>query len=284
MTDHAARPVSSPDTGPDTGSPGTGAPVTPHAEPDTDTGGVGAAAANPALLGVPTFVIGSVALGLYLIGFKGADHAIAALLLVSPAGQEQAVAVLRHVPELRDATDERLANSADLVETAIKEYADFLPVPIYLNGAKARANVINVAWFDPTPDPEAVELALEDYFGETPLDVLPLRLEKPVAIAGALYITPQRVPGFSGHPVVTATLRRMVISRKIQGLIPSWASFVRGVLELSDCAPTASREDLVRVARELLCGLLSGCNLPGADLCTEQADVVADGLQLAPGQ
>lgn len=82
MTDHAARPVSSPDTGPDTGSPGTGAPVAPHAEPDTDTGGVGAAAANPALLGVPTFVIGSVALGLYLIGFKGADHAIAALLPV----------------------------------------------------------------------------------------------------------------------------------------------------------------------------------------------------------
>lgn len=31
-----------------------------------------AAAANPALVGVPTFVIGSVALGLYLVGFTGA--------------------------------------------------------------------------------------------------------------------------------------------------------------------------------------------------------------------
>lgn len=38
------------------------------------------AAANPALLGVPVFVIGSVALGLYLIGFKGADHAAAGML------------------------------------------------------------------------------------------------------------------------------------------------------------------------------------------------------------
>ncbi len=38
------------------------------------------AAANPALLGVPTFVVGSVALGLFLVGFKGADNAAAAML------------------------------------------------------------------------------------------------------------------------------------------------------------------------------------------------------------
>lgn len=60
-----------------------GAPV--EADPggrDEGGDGVGPAAANPALLGVPTFVIGSVALGLYLIGFKSADHAAAAMLPV----------------------------------------------------------------------------------------------------------------------------------------------------------------------------------------------------------
>jgi hypothetical protein len=139
-----------------------------------------------------------------------------------------------------------LAQNEAPLQAAIKEYADFLPVPIFVNHAKARANVINVAWFDPTPDHEANELALESYFGETPLDVVPLRQEKPVSIAGALYFTPQRAPGFSGEPVVTVTLRRMVISRRLQGLLPEWASCVRGVLELADCAPTASREDLVR--------------------------------------
>jgi molecular chaperone HtpG len=143
---------------------------------------------------------------------------------------------------------QRLAETPQLLEAAIKEYADFLPVPIFLNQEKARANVINVAWFDLTPDEEEVELALESYFGETPLEAISLRLEKPVSIAGALYFTPQRMPGFSGDPVVTATLRRMVISRRIQGLLPEWASFVRGVLELADCTPTASREDLVRDA------------------------------------
>ena len=42
----------------------------------------------------------------------------------------------------------RLAEDQELLETAVKEYADFIPVPIHLNGSSARANVINVAWFD----------------------------------------------------------------------------------------------------------------------------------------
>jgi molecular chaperone HtpG len=140
----------------------------------------------------------------------------------------------------------RLAEQADQLEAAIKEYADFLSIPIFLNRNKARANVIHASWFEPTPEREAVELELETYFGETPLDVIPLRMEKPASIAGALYVTPQHTPGFSGTPTVTVTVRRMVISRRIQGLLPEWASFLRGVLELNDCSPTASREDLVR--------------------------------------
>ncbi len=150
-----------------------------------------------------------------------------------------------------------------LLEEAVREYADFLPVPIFLNddragesdaepSAKPRVNVINVAWFDPTPDDEAVEMALEEYFEEAPLDVIPVRIEHPVSIAGALYITPRRVPGFSDEATVAVTVRRMVISRKIQGLLPEWASFLRGVLELNDNAPTASREDLVRDDKFLL--------------------------------
>lgn len=144
-------------------------------------------------------------------------------------------------PEFR-----HLAEKPEPLEAAIKEYADYLPVPIFLNHGKARVNVIQAAWLDPTPDPEEVELHLESQFGETPLDTVHFRQEKPASITGALYVTPERTPGFAGEPVVTVTVRRMVISRRIQGLLPEWASFYRGVLELNDCAPTASREDLVR--------------------------------------
>lgn len=139
-----------------------------------------------------------------------------------------------------------MADSPEPLEAAIRQYADFLTIPIHLNGSAARVNVINVAWFEPTPDHEAIELELANYFNESPLDVIPIRLEKPVSIAGALYISPQRTPGFADEATVAVTVRRMVISRRVRDLIPPWASFLRGVLELDECSPTASREDLVR--------------------------------------
>ncbi len=137
------------------------------------------------------------------------------------------------------------ATDSQSIEAVLKEYTDFLTIPIHLNGSVARVNVIHASWFEATPEPEAIELELASYFDETPLDVIPVQLQRP-AIQGALYISPQRTPGFAGESVVTATLRRMVISRRLRGLLPEWASFLRGVLELKECSPTASREDLVR--------------------------------------
>lgn len=139
-----------------------------------------------------------------------------------------------------------MAENPEPLEAAIRQYADFLNIPIHLNGGAARVNVINVAWFEPTPDHEAIELELANYFNESPLDVIPIHMEKPVVIAGALYISPQRTPGFADEATVAVTVRRMVISRRVRDLLPAWASFLRGVLELEDCSPTASREDLVR--------------------------------------
>jgi HSP90 family molecular chaperone len=142
-----------------------------------------------------------------------------------------------------------LAQEPVHVEKAVKDYADYLPIPIFLNDGSARINVIQAAWFEATPEPEAIEMALLERFDETPLDIIPIRIEKPISIAGAMYVTPMRTPGFSGEPVVTTTIKRMVISKDTYGLLPPWASFLRGVLELNDCSPTASREDLVRNSR-----------------------------------
>jgi molecular chaperone HtpG len=150
------------------------------------------------------------------------------------------------LPSAQTTVSHRWPRISEPLEAAIRQYADFLTIPIHLNGGAARVNVINVAWFEPTPDHEAIELELANYFNESPLDVIPDPCEKPVFIAGALYISPQRTPGFADEATVAVTVRRMVISRRVRDLLPPWASFLRGVLELEDCSPTASREDLVR--------------------------------------
>lgn len=145
----------------------------------------------------------------------------------------------RHYAGLGTAGEEAL-------EESIRKYADFLNVPIFLNNNEQRINLLRPLWFEPEVDEDDLLLALESWFNETPLGVIPIRIEKPIVIQGALYISPQRVPGFSDEAMVATTIRRMIISRSIQGLMPPWASFVRGILELTDCRPTASREELVR--------------------------------------
>ncbi|MCA9193818.1 MAG: ATP-binding protein [Planctomycetales bacterium] len=137
---------------------------------------------------------------------------------------------------------------ADKLENVIRSYADYLTIPIYLNRGTSRINVIQSQWFDPTPDEEQLELEIASHFEETPLDVIPIHCSTPHPISGSLYVSPQRTPGFSDLSVVTVTVQRMVISSRVQDLIPPWASFVRGVLELSACRPTTSREELVRDA------------------------------------
>ncbi|NMC19423.1 MAG: hypothetical protein GYA33_03285 [Thermogutta sp.] len=141
------------------------------------------------------------------------------------------------------------AEQEELLESVIRQYAEFLPLPIYLNEGGQRVNVGTAAWLETTPDRRAVEMELESYFGETPLEVIPVRVERPVTVRGALYVTPQRTPGFTDAPTLTVTVRRMVISRRLQGLLPDWAPFIRGVVELPECDPTVSREDLVRNVR-----------------------------------
>ena len=140
------------------------------------------------------------------------------------------------------------ADDAELLESGVKQYADFLPIPIHLNHASARSNLIQASWLEPTPDSDAVEEQIASYFGETPLDVILIAVEAPVAIKGALYVSPQRTPGFADDATIAVSVRRMVISRHIRELVPVWAPFLRGVLELPDCSPTSNREDLVRDA------------------------------------
>jgi HSP90 family molecular chaperone len=69
------------------------------------------------------------------------------------------------------------AEDEELLEESIKQYADFLPIPIFLNESKARVNLIQAAWLEPTPDNDTIVEELSSYFGETPLETIPIAIE-----------------------------------------------------------------------------------------------------------
>jgi molecular chaperone HtpG len=141
-----------------------------------------------------------------------------------------------------------LAGEPESIEKAVKYYADHLPIPIHLGGGSARINMVHSNWLSPSVDTDVLSQEIENDFHERPLEIIPVRSSSGAKVSGVLYVTPERTPAFSGAPLVTVTVRRMVISRRIDGLMPVWAPFLRGVLELPLCGPTSSREDLVRNA------------------------------------
>lgn len=166
-------------------------------------------------------------------------------ILIGPGTRaERGTDVVLHLRE--DALE--YARDTTLLESIVRRYAEFLEVPIHIGDALQRTNLARASWLEATVDEQEVERDLAHRFDEEPLAVLCVDERVAPRVRGALYVTAERTPGFTSEATVQVTLKRMLVSTSVRELVPQWAPFLRGVLELPDCTPTASREDLVRNA------------------------------------
>jgi molecular chaperone HtpG len=128
--------------------------------------------------------------------------------------------------------------------------ADDVPLPA--DGSPRRGHVWRrvsapeLPWTRTYPDAVSRSQALARYceqtFGFTPL--AHVDLEVPLAgVSGVAFVLPAAVPpgGGGSHRVY---LKRMLLGARVEGLLPEWAFFVRGVVDASGLRPTASREQL----------------------------------------
>ncbi len=139
---------------------------------------------------------------------------------------------------------------AESIPRLLKYYGQLLAYPIhfytFLNGREV-SEQINTRF----PFPEDIKAAIsddrqellqygKDLFGFMPLDVI--ALETPSGdTQGMAYILPHECnPG--SRPVHKVYLKRMLLSDKIDDILPPWAFFVRAVINSSELQPTASRE------------------------------------------
>jgi molecular chaperone HtpG len=156
-----------------------------------------------------------------------------------------------------------------LVDT-VREYADFLPTPIYVNSSTDRANLGTPPW-----DESDTETACHDYirrrYGDAdPLWVLPLTDGKvdlghdtiTVPLRGFLFVPAESVVSIKEYGTIAVYIRRMAICDADKDLLPPWARFVRGVIDCPVLQPTASREavhqdDAFEAVRQVLADKLS---------------------------
>jgi molecular chaperone HtpG len=154
---------------------------------------------------------------------------------------EPGTSVTLHITtEYRDMLDE------EQLVRAVKKYADFIPVNIFINDARTPTNTVNAPWHRtfPSEDQRIAEYwtFANHRFPDLPLEIIPVDIRDPLRVQGILYISDQHVPDIASAGLVDIYQARMLITAGNRDLLPSWAKFVRGVIDSPDLLPTAARD------------------------------------------
>jgi molecular chaperone HtpG len=132
----------------------------------------------------------------------------------------------------------------------VREYADFLPIPIHVNGSPDRANLGVPPWKEPDAEAACRAYVRRRYGEADPLWVWALtdgiidlgHDTLTVPLRGFLFVPSQSVASIKEYGTVSVYIRGMAICDEDKGLLPAWARFVRAVIDCPALQPTASRE------------------------------------------
>lgn len=126
---------------------------------------------------------------------------------------------------------------------AIKKYADFLSVPIYLKGSQV--NSCTPPWLAETESSRYADY-IKDRYGLYPLAILPFAIAEPLPLDGLLFVPMIPFELTRDFGEVDIYISRMFIKANDKELLPPWARFVKGVINSPALTPTVSRDEVVR--------------------------------------
>ena len=138
------------------------------------------------------------------------------------------------------------------LEEIIVRYCDFITVPIKINGGE-HVNAIYAPWdrhYSSTEQKiDSYEQFVSRRFPDMSMDVFPIEIDtqaagNPVTARGVLYISNRSLAGLNSTGVVDIFVRKMLVKEGDTSLLPSWAKFVRGVIDSPDLRPTAGRDNV----------------------------------------
>lgn len=126
-------------------------------------------------------------------------------------------------------------------------FGEFLPVQVTVDTPTGEIDVTRAAPFlRADEDPDAALQYGRDLLGARPLDVIELS-EPATGTRGLAYVLPFAPPP-GARQATRMYLGRMLLSERVDDVLPDWAFFVRAVVDSTGLAPTASRESLVEDA------------------------------------
>ena len=143
----------------------------------------------------------------------------------------------------KDIGDRGLIQDSALRET-VRNYADMLMVPIYLNRGEAPANTRFMPWertFS-SDDEKNLEylLYLEKLVPDSVLEVIPLHIDEKdptIRATGLLYITRSKLIARTAPRTIRLFHKRMFVCENTPEILPDWATFVNGIFDTPDLVP-----------------------------------------------
>jgi molecular chaperone HtpG len=121
-------------------------------------------------------------------------------------------------------------------------FGEFLPVRVALEGPGGETDITHAPPFLGGDSDEAAQYGRE-LLGASPLDVIELS-EPATGTRGLAYVLPYAPPP-GARQATRMYLGRMLLSERVDEVLPDWAFFVRAVIDSTGLSPTASRESLV---------------------------------------
>lgn len=138
------------------------------------------------------------------------------------------------------------------LEEIIRRYCDFISVPVKINGT-GPVNAIFAPW---DKEYQTAEQEMDTYstfvnrrFPDMSMDVFPININKQVEgkdyrAQGVLYISNQHLADLNSTGTLDIFVRKMLVKEGDTSLLPTWAKFVRGVVDSPDLSPTAGRDNI----------------------------------------
>jgi len=135
------------------------------------------------------------------------------------------------------------------VESIIKQYSNFVPFPIELNGEVV--NKMSAIWTRSKSDVKEEEYKeFYHYIGhdhEDPLTKLHFAVDAPLDIKSLLYVPAKNMESMGlarSESEVHLYCRKVLIQSKAEQLFPEWCRFLKGVVDSEDLPLNISRESM----------------------------------------
>lgn len=154
--------------------------------------------------------------------------------------------------ELHVKTNASFILSENILVETISQYADFLPIPVYVNNGFYPVNAQRPPWEAVDPQTAIRDYIQRVFHVQSPLAIIELSDQvvdlghdsMTIPLEGFLFIPPGSVASVQEFGDMNVFIRRMFICERQRDLLPSWARFVRGIVDCTYLQPTASREEL----------------------------------------